>query len=1103
MLLLVWAFILLSMVGFDRADPPSHVVGTPNAQVMNWCGPVGAWAAYQMFKTLGLGAWVLVVLGGVGLMSLASGSRVGHATVRFIGLVMLTLAVSGFQNLLFPASGPFPDLAGGTVGVVGVAELVARFGQMGSALWLGALLLIGAVVAMDDWIAWAFGWMRRTGVPATVGVARAAGAVAAPVAGAAGTVAKGAGGGLMAFLGGLASRRAGSAAAVSGTSHDARRGRDEHDDSDLPEAEIESKDALDDEHAAALAEEADAELVDDADAEDGEPGEAITVDEDEDEELYSKDLAAAKKEAERKAKMEQRLAARNAKLAEKEAKRVKPAGGPGAAVAGGAVMPDPDLEQAGAPTPAEAAAQARASAAAPVAAASAAGASAPASAPAASPAGTSVAGEEEDDAPGAPQVFDADALRAKIAALPIVFGQKNKEVATEETLRDMQNAQDLEGYRFPGLDVLENPEENFNQVLEETVREQATALESALRQYKIDGEVVGIESGPVITLFEVRLAPGTRVAQLQTVDKDLARALKSVNIRIVPNTGGRDTVGIEVPNITKEKVRLKELMSKPEIFAKMRLPMFLGKDASGRPLIEDLAKMPHLLIAGTTGSGKSVCMNTIIMSFLYTRKPNELKLVLVDPKMVEMSQFKDIPHLLCPVVTEMGKAAAILEWATQKMDERYELLAEAGCRDIASYNELAWEDLKDRLNPRTPEEEAKIPRKLPYMVFIIDELADLMMTAKEVEGSIIRIAQKARAVGIHLILATQRPQANVVTGLIKSNMPARICFKVASGMDSRIVMDQKGGELLLGQGDMLFLTPSTTKLTRAQATLVDDKEIRRVVKFMKEIATPTFDRQLVQIRRAENGTGLANLTDEERVVQSKNNSSASLKAAQEDPLFESAVEIVLETRRGSVSLLQRRLAIGYTRSSRLIDLMGIAGIISDHKGSVARDVLVTPEEWAMMKQFAREEAAKQGIVHPNDAPQQSALFPSGDGAATPGSVPGSAAALGNPAAPARDDTDQHDADEHSADEERDNDGDDAPPAPRAAAPNAPTPGAGAVPGARWKPKAGPVPGTPGAHASEDPFEDAFHTDDPDAPARPDNKPRGKRRPQDDDEDDAF
>jgi S-DNA-T family DNA segregation ATPase FtsK/SpoIIIE len=239
-------------------------------------------------------------------------------------------------------------------------------------------------------------------------------------------------------------------------------------------------------------------------------------------------------------------------------------------------------------------------------------------------------------------------------------------------------------------------------------------------------------------------------------------------------------------------------MGKSETFAGMKLPMFLGKDASGEVLIEDLTKMPHMLIAGTTGSGKSVCMNTIIMSFLYTKKPSELKLVLVDPKMVEMSQFKDIPHLMCPVVTEMSKAAAILEWATHKMDERYELLAEAGCRDIASYNDLSWEELKERFRPQNEAEEAAIPRKLPYMVFIIDELADLMMTAKEVESHIIRIAQKARAVGIHLILATQRPQANVVTGLIKSNMPCRVSFKVASGMDSRIVLDHKGGELLLG-----------------------------------------------------------------------------------------------------------------------------------------------------------------------------------------------------------------------------------------------------------------------------------------------------------------
>jgi len=315
---------------------------------------------------------------------------------------------------------------------------------------------------------------------------------------------------------------------------------------------------------------------------------------------------------------------------------------------------------------------------------------------------------------------------------------------------------------------------------------------------------------------------------------------------------------------------------------------------------------------------------------------------------------------MCPVVTEMSRAAAILDWAVTKMDERYELLAEAGVRDIAAYNDLGWEELKERFEPQSEAEEARIPRRLPYMVFIFDELADLMMTNKEVEGSIVRLAQKARAVGIHLILATQRPQANVVTGLIKSNMPCRIAFKVSSGMDSRIVLDQKGGELLLGQGDMLFLSPTNHKLTRAQGTLVDDKETRRVVRFMRDVARPTFERQLVQLRSAD--------PDQQRLYESENNSSASLSAAQEDPLFDRAVEIVLESRRGSVSLLQRRLAIGYTRASRLIDLMGIAGIISEHKGSVARDVLITPEEWVEMKRLAREQAgADQGMLFDDGA----------------------------------------------------------------------------------------------------------------------------------------
>ena len=596
--------------------------------------------------------------------------------------------------------------------------------------------------------------------------------------------------------------------------------------------------------------------------------------------------------------------------------------------------------------------------------------------------------DDEDEGVGAPQIFDRDALREKISKLPVRFGQADKQIATEEDLADMQNAASLEGYKFPGLDLLEEPDEGFDSELEGLVREQAESLESALREYRIKGEVVDIESGPAITLYHIRLAPGTKVSAIQAVSNDVARTLRAVNIRIVSNIEGRDTVGIEVPNPTKERVRLKELMGNRERFGKMKLPMFLGKDAAGEPLIADLTKMPHMLIAGTTGSGKSVCMNTIIMSFLYTKKPNELKLVLVDPKMVEMSQFKDIPHLMCPVVTEMAKAAAILEWAVTKMDERYELLADAGCRDIASYNSLEWDELVERLTPHgrelSEEQKARIPRQLPYMVFIIDELADLMMTNKEVEGSIIRIAQKARAVGIHLILATQRPQANVVTGLIKSNMPCRIAFKVASGMDSRIVLDQKGGELLLGQGDMLYLNPSSHKLTRAQGTLVDDSEIRKAARFLKEIAGPSFERQLIQIRTGDG--------DEERLAGSENNSSASLAAAQEDPLFDRAVEIVLETKRGSVSLLQRRLAIGYTRSSRLIDLMGIAGIISDHKGSVARDVMITPEEWEAMKDLAAEEAAAQEAAgqtgedpagQHHDVPDQTMLF-KGDREPDPG-----------------------------------------------------------------------------------------------------------------------
>ncbi len=556
--------------------------------------------------------------------------------------------------------------------------------------------------------------------------------------------------------------------------------------------------------------------------------------------------------------------------------------------------------------------------------------------------------EEEAEAPGAPQAhteqkkqFSTEELRAKMQQLPINFAPK-MDPAKAAPPREI----DLTGYEFPQMDVLVEPESNFTEEMEQIVRDQALQLESALQQYRIEGEVVGIDSGPVITLFEVRLAPGTKVSRLSTVSSDLARALKAQNIRIVPNMVGKDTVGIEVPNLKKERVRLKELMSSTDDSCrKMKLPMFLGKDASGNMLIQDLSTMPHMLIAGTTGSGKSVCMNSIIMSFLFTKRPDELKLVLVDPKMVEMAMFKNIPHLMCPVVTEMSKAAAILEWAVTKMDERYELLAEAGVRDIGGYNELGWDELKDRMEPSNEEEEARILKKLPYMVFVIDELADLMMTNKEVESSIVRIAQKARAVGIHLILATQRPQANVVTGLIKSNMPCRVAFKVASGMDSRIVLDQKGGELLLGHGDMLFLSPRSSKLIRAQGTLVDDIEIRKTVKYLKTIAQQNFEPSLVQIKTA----GAVGDDGE---------------AAERDPLFNQAVDIVIETQRGSVSLLQRRLTIGYSRASRLIEQIAAAGLIGEYKGSQAREVTITAEEWEAIKAQAEADAA--GLAPPED-----------------------------------------------------------------------------------------------------------------------------------------
>ena len=512
--------------------------------------------------------------------------------------------------------------------------------------------------------------------------------------------------------------------------------------------------------------------------------------------------------------------------------------------------------------------------------------------------------------------------------------------------------------------MLDAPEYGFTQQQEEFVREQAKVLERTLEEFRLDARVVEIDTGPVITMFELRLGAGIKVSQIASLSNDIARALKVHAIRVVAPISGKNTIGIEVPNVQKERVRLRELMTSAGKRADdMVLPLFLGKDAGGGTLVADLTKMPHLLIAGTTGSGKSICLNTIILSVVMTKRPDQVKMILIDPKMVEMTQFKDVPHLMCPLVTDVQKAEKILEWAVTKMDERYELLAEAGARHITGYNALAPEQLYERFKPENEEEKKAIPTHLPYLVIVIDELADLMMTAgKEVEHHLSRLAQKSRAVGIHIIVATQRPEVKVVTGLIKSNLPSRICFRVASRMDSRIVLDQNGGEVLLGQGDMLFLPPGQHKLIRAQGTFLEDAEVSVVIQDVSSRAKPEYHPELMRLKTTDGD---------------------DLDGAR-DPLFDDAVRIVLQSKRGSVSLLQRRLTIGYSRASRLIEQMGAAGIVGEYKGSQAREVLITLDEWDALRaqvnaDMTRNYAADQlDDEVPDDGPAYQSVSPGND-----------------------------------------------------------------------------------------------------------------------------
>jgi len=498
-------------------------------------------------------------------------------------------------------------------------------------------------------------------------------------------------------------------------------------------------------------------------------------------------------------------------------------------------------------------------------------------------------------------------------------------------------------YQLPPLSLLKDAQPFPVEDHEQKLRDMAALLEKTCLDFGIKIKVVGIHTGPVITQYEVSLETGLRLNKVTTLADDLALNLRVPSVRVVAPLPGRNTVGIEVPNEIRQTVQLKELVTAlattPKV-SKFRLPLFVGKDVEGRPLAYDLATMPHLLIAGSTGTGKSVCLNTIIVSLLLTRRPDECRMILIDPKKVELRDYARIPHLMTPVVTEDKKADAILAWAVDKMEERYELLHRARVRNIAGYNELPYEEIVRRMNPDSVEEIEKIPRKLPYIVIVIDEVGDLMMKMKkEIEGNIIMLAQKSRAAGIHLILATQKPTVDVVTGLIKSNMPARICFRVTNRSDSSVVLDEKGAEKLLGMGDMLLL--QTGALTRAQGAYVDDEEIIRVVDAIGT-DTPNYDSELLNLKTRE----------QKEAGASDGGGEVGEKLRERDPLYEQAVEIVIREQRGSTSLLQRALGIGYGKASRFVDFMAEDGIVGAYNGSNARQVLIAPDEWEGRKKAA-------------------------------------------------------------------------------------------------------------------------------------------------------
>ena len=504
--------------------------------------------------------------------------------------------------------------------------------------------------------------------------------------------------------------------------------------------------------------------------------------------------------------------------------------------------------------------------------------------------------------------------------------EETKEDKTKQVLQlehTMVVEEEEDNYIFPPIDFLAKSEKKALKGGTKALTDTAAKLQKTLYSFGVQAKVENVSVGPAITRYELKPAEGVRVSKIANLADDIALNLAAETIRIEAPIPGKQAVGIEVPNPEKQMVPLRDVIESEEFENnKSKLSIALGKDVAGSVAIADIAKMPHVLIAGSTGSGKSVCINTIITSIIYNAKPSEVKLVMVDPKIVELSVYNGIPHLLIPVVTDPKKAAGALAWAVQEMDDRYSKFAEKGVRDLKGYNHLI-------------EEEGGVG-KIPQIVIIIDELADLMMVAaKEVEASICRLAQKARAAGMHLVIATQRPSVDVITGLIKANVPSRISFAVSSQVDSRTILDQAGAEKLLGKGDMLFFPAGAPKPTRIQGAFISDEEVEKIVDFIKQNSTAKYSEAILE--SIENGSR----TDQEKALAAE-----QAEDDDTDPFLQEAINTVVETGQASTSFIQRRFKVGYARAGRIIDQMEERGVISGYQGSKPREVLWTLEKLA-------------------------------------------------------------------------------------------------------------------------------------------------------------